>query len=136
MFNSFLKEWVYLGSFLTQYAKDKIMAALKGDIPLGDYFTLFGDMVAEMQHPTLGTITQSFAPVAGPTRRKNEVLTTYNLVETDFQNAISAFTASTPISSESSSVEETLRIPVNIDKSTSNPLGQFALSITRRDRVI
>lgn len=130
-FEHLLKEWNYLGHFLTDAARADLIQLLNGGTAAAslDTRTIYFDYVAE-----LAPFNRVYAvPMIGsPIISGSQAIMSYIIdAGTVFDYPITVLKCG-----PSPSSRENMDIPVSIDKSVTSPLGDYTLTITKKDVIL
>lgn len=118
------KGWYNLGNYLTAVGRKQLLSFIQGQCPAGGF-----NLCTSAQIVTASGVT-TFAPEAISPTTNNSVTVTYYLLPDQLQEMLTALQinygdSDTPI----------LNVPLNIDRTQNNPLGEFSLTISMRHTI-
>ena len=126
-----------MGNYLLPWAKEKIINLLTGNGTAND--TILLNVVDEGMFVTLlenGTEATDFISLqSDPITTQDSITATYYVLPNALKKYISSgwFRSTDPVTGENRVIEE---FPLGIDKSSSNPMGEFALTIVVRHSIV
>lgn len=129
--------WETLGNYLLPWAKEKIINLLTGNGTAND--TILLNVVSQGMFVTLlenGTEATDFISLqSDPIITQDSITATYYVLPNALKKYISSgwFRSTDPVTGENRVIEE---FPLGIDKSSSNPMGEFALTIVVRHSIV
>lgn len=126
--------WGTTGNYLQPWAKQKIVNLLTGNGAAND--TVLLNVVSGGMYVTLQDgSTDNIAMQSDPITTQDSITATYYLMPTQMQEYIVSgyFRSTDPTSGQNMVIEQ---FPLNIDRTTANPMGQFALTIVVRHSIV
>lgn len=126
--------WYYLGNYLNALGRQKILNMISGN----DSSVIVGSLNAVgPMFVSAGTSSAMLQPEEVSAPSSNSITATYYISPDDFLTTITAFQyLYNGATSSPDFMQPFMEIPVNIDKSPTNPQGQFALTVSVRHTII
>ena len=125
------RRWSYLGNYLTNYAKNKLLKILQGAGENGDLTNL--NLTSNLYFTTQTSNTFNVEPSGITTPTNNSITVSYYLLPDQLQETITGLDIYYANNNTNSKI---LTAPVNIDRSPTNPEGQYALTFSVKHAVI
>ena len=126
--------WYFLGNYLTSLGRQKILNILSGNGETVDATALNAVGPAFVN---AGTSSAMLSPEEVTPPSNNSITATYYMSPDEYINVIDSLQYLYNGSSSDPDFEQPfMEIPINIDKSATNPQGKFALTISVRHTII
>lgn len=126
--------WEAVGNYLQPWAKQKIINLLSGQGTANDTILMnvtIGGMYVNLQDGSTNNIALQSTPII----TQDSITATYYLMPAQLQEYLVSgyFRSTDPTSGQNMVIEE---FPLNIDRTPSNPMGEYALTIVVRHSII
>lgn len=125
------RRWNCLGNFLTNYAKNKLLKILQGEGEPGDLSNL--NLTSNLYFTTQTSNTFNVEPSGITAPTNNSITVSYYLLPDQLQEIITGLDI---YYANNNTNQKILTAPVNIDRSPTNPEGQYALTVSVKHAVI
>lgn len=121
------KGWYYMGNFLTPYAKEKLLNILQGKGESGDLTGL--NMTNKLYLTSQQRQVTELTPSAVTTVQSTSVTATYLILPDELQQHLTNLAM---YYGQNQKNEKILDVPIDIDKTSNSPEGEFSLTISIR----
>ena len=125
------RSWSYLGNYLTDYAKSKLLKILQGEGEAGDLSNL--NLTANLYFTTQESNTFNVETSGITTPTNNAITASYYLLPDQLQELITGLDI---YYANNIANPKILTAPVSIDRSPTNPEGQYSLTISVKHSII
>lgn len=125
------RSWSYLGNYLTDYAKSKLLKILQGEGEAGDLSNL--NLTTNLYFTTQESSTFNIETSGITTPTNNAITASYYLLPDQLQELITGLDI---YYANNIANPKILTAPVSIDRSPTNPEGQYSLTISVKHSII